>query len=293
MRPEGHCPLHPATSFLVRTLAAERLSAVVDIGANPVDGDPPYASMLSAGLCSVIGFEPQAEALASLMARKGALETYLADAVGDGGRHELKVTAASGMTSVLEPDPARLALFNGFAEWGRVDQRMEINTRRLDEIGEVAAVDLLKIDIQGGELMVFQGGRRKLARALVVHTEVAFVPLYQGQPTQGEIDLELRCLGLVPHHLAAIKRWPIAPVVYGGNFRQPMHQLLEADMVYVRDFTHADQMDDEQVKHLALIAHCVYGSSDLACRCLMELARRGVIVAAAPSGYLQLQHPVA
>ena len=30
------------------------------------------------------------------------------------------------------------------------------------------------------------------------------------------------------------------------NTRQPLNQLLEADIVYVRDFAHADSMSDEQ-----------------------------------------------
>ena len=43
-----------------------------------------------------------------------------------------------------------------------------------------------------------------------------------------------------------------------------MNQLLEADVVYVRDFTFPDKMSSEQLKHLALIAHHCYGSYDLA-----------------------------
>ena len=39
-------------------LPPDHLTAVVDIGANPIDGDPPYKGMLAAGLCTVIGFEP-------------------------------------------------------------------------------------------------------------------------------------------------------------------------------------------------------------------------------------------
>jgi hypothetical protein len=50
---------------LFKLLRPERLTAVVDIGANPIDGDPPYQSMLEKRLCRVVGFEPQSEALAS------------------------------------------------------------------------------------------------------------------------------------------------------------------------------------------------------------------------------------
>jgi len=47
---------------ITELLRPERLTAVLDIGANPIDGEPPYKGMLAAGLCTVTGFEPQAEA---------------------------------------------------------------------------------------------------------------------------------------------------------------------------------------------------------------------------------------
>src|SRR5262249_34612530 len=70
-------------------LRPQRLTAVVDIGASPIDGEPPYKPMLDAGLCTLTGFEPQPEALAELNRRKGANETYLPYAVGDGRAHVL------------------------------------------------------------------------------------------------------------------------------------------------------------------------------------------------------------
>ena len=48
---------------------------MVDVGANPIDGDPPYKTLLQKRLCRVTGFEPQAEALAVLNTRKSDLET--------------------------------------------------------------------------------------------------------------------------------------------------------------------------------------------------------------------------
>lgn len=57
---------------LAELLGAERLTAIVDIGANPTDGYPPYYHMLQSRLCTVIGFEPQPAEFAALMARKGS-----------------------------------------------------------------------------------------------------------------------------------------------------------------------------------------------------------------------------
>jgi FkbM family methyltransferase len=263
--------------LLSQSLRPARPTAVLDIGANPVDGDPPYKALLARGLCTVTGFEPHPAALAELMRRKGPFETYLPDAVGDGGTHDLHVTAASGMTSLLTPDVARLRLFNGFSDWGKVLQTLSLSTRRLDDIEAVREIDLLKIDIQGGELMVFAGGRAKLARAVAIQTEVSFMPLYEGQPCYGEIDLELRSQGFVPHSFFHVKHWAIAPMIYANNFRVGKSQLLEADVVYVRDFGRPERMDDEQLKHLSMVAHGVYDSTDLAHRCLLELAGRGAI----------------
>lgn len=123
--------------------------------------------------------------------------------------------------------------------------------------------------------MVFQNGRQKLSRAVAVHTEVSFVPLYEDQPPFGEVDLELRRQGFPPHALHAVKRWALAPVVYGGDFRIGNQQLLEADVVYVRDVGKLELMDGGQLAHLALLADAVCGSTDLARLCLAELIRRG------------------
>lgn len=42
-------------SMLSGLLRPSRMTEVVDIGANPIDGDPPYKSMLKEGLCRVTG----------------------------------------------------------------------------------------------------------------------------------------------------------------------------------------------------------------------------------------------
>lgn len=268
-------------------VCCSRLTAVVDIGANPIDGDPPYKEMLQSGLCTVTGFEPQPDALSELHRRKGPYETYLPHAVGDGETHRLRVAQESGMTSLLKPDAKRLALFNGFTEWGRVIDEIEVSTNRLDDIDEVGEFDLLKIDIQGGELMTFQHGRRKLANAVAVQTEVSFVPLYKHQPVFGHVDLELRSQGFLPHSFPAVKRWAIAPMVFGNNIRISQNQLLEADIVYVRDIAYPERLTNEQLSHLAMLAFHVFGSTDLALFCIRELSRRGAASAEAGARFLE------
>jgi FkbM family methyltransferase len=273
---------------LFRLIGPDRLTAVVDIGANPIDGDPPYKAMFERGLCTVLGFEPQMDAFAALAGRESPRETYLPWAVGDGGRHTLHLCQAPGMTSLFKPDPRMLALFHLFPEFGKVVATAEIQTRRLDDVAELAAVDFLKMDVQGSELAVLEGGRGKLAAAVAVQTEISFLPLYEGQPVFDQVDRELRRQGFVPHAFAAIKRWGIAPLVVNNDPRQALNQLLEADIVYVRDFSRPDALSDAQLGHLALIAHHCYRSHDLAMRCLALLGKRGRVDAAAPERYLQI-----
>jgi len=274
--------------LLFELLQPSRLTAVVDIGANPIDGDPPYKGMLGKGLCTIVGFEPQESALALLNQRKGPRETYLPYAVGDGAPCTLHVCRAPGMTSLLKPDVHMLSLFHLFSDFGAVVSEELVATRRLDEIVEIDALDFLKIDVQGSELQVFRAGRQKLAHAVAIHTEVSFLPLYENQPLFGEIDQELRSQGFVPHAFADMKRWAIAPLVVNGNPRQALNQLLEADIVYVRDFSRPDGLTDEQLKHLTLIAHHCYGSFDLALKCLLLLKQRGTLGKGEEQRYLRL-----
>ncbi len=280
--------IKPMNETLSDILKCEFLTEVVDIGANPIDGEPPYKPMLSTRLCRVTGFEPQESALAELLTKKSEWERYLPYAVGDGKTHTLKICQASGMTSLFEPDTTTLDLFTILKPCGEVTQRVEIQTRKLDEITEIEHLDFLKIDIQGAELAVFKNGTQKLTQTVVIQTEVSFMTLYENQPAMGEIDIELRRQGFVPHCFAAVKRWMIAPCVINNNPRQPLNQLLEADIVYVRDFSKPDLMTDEQLKQLAMIVHHCYGSFDLALRCIMLLEQRNTLPIGSQQNYLNL-----
>lgn len=271
---------------LSELLGLQHLTQVVDIGASPIDGVPPYKGLLDAGLCHVTGFEPQPEQLAQLNRTKGPHERYLPHVVGDGAAHSLQLCRSVGFASLLEPDPASLALFEYFQPLGQVLTRERVQTRRLDDIHEIEAIDFLKIDIQGGELPVFQNGRHKLAQAVFVQTEVSFVTLYKDQPAWGEVDLELRAQGFMAHCFAHIKRWPMAPAVIDGDPTKPLNQLLEADVVYIRDVRDMDTLSDEQLRHMALIAHVCYGSRDLSLRCLMALQTRKAVAEDAVTLYL-------
>jgi len=273
---------------LISLLRPKRLTAVVDIGANPIDGDPPYKDLLQKRGCRVTGFEPQPEALAILNKRKSELETYLPDVVGDGNPATLRICRAPGMTSLYKPDSKMLAHFCGFPQWGTVVREIAASTTRLDDLIGEDDLDFLKIDVQGSELTVIKNGGRCLAHAVAIQAEVSFLPLYEEQPTFAEIDQALHKLGFVLHTFAAINKRMIAPLFDEKNPYAALNQLLEADAVYVRNFTRPEAMTDEQLKHLAIIAHHCYGSFDLAANCIFHLCKRQVIAADSLENYLAM-----
>ena len=244
---------------------------VVDIGANPTQR-PPYRDLMQADQATVIGFEPDPRAYAELDPASDPNVHYVNAAVGDGKKATLHVCAMSYMTSLLCPDPASMAVFPKMAKEMEVIEKTSLQTKKLDSISEIKRVDLLKIDVQGSELTIFQNGRKKLADAVCIQTEVAFFPIYLNQPTFGDIDSELRSQGFLPHDLPVIHRNPVAP--YRAR-RRYATQLLDGDFIYLRDFRTMDDFSDQQLCQMAVIGLGFLQSADVTVRALNILATRG------------------
>lgn len=244
---------------------------VVDIGANPIAsaGRPPYQDLLDRGKARLVGFEPSREALAELLARKSAFETYLPYAVYDGTEQSLRICQSPGMTSLLEPNQSVLSCFHGFDEWAKVLGRETIETVRLDDVEEIGNLDFLKIDIQGAELEVFRHGVDRLANCLVIQSEVEFMPMYENQPLFTDVDLFLREQGFVLHRFIDQTSRVVKPLIVDNNPYAGLSQLLWADAIFIRDFTRFDRLTADQLLKTALIMHDVYNSFDIALRALL------------------------
>lgn len=259
---------------LASLLKLERLINVVDIGANPIDSDAPYKSILDAGLAKVVGFEPNPEGLSKLNAQKGPNETYLPYAVFDGTEQEIKFCHWPGMTSLLEPNTELLGYYHGFPEWGKVLERRKISTVRLDDVAEIKDIDYLKIDIQGAELEVFRNGVDRLRDCLVIQTEVEFLPMYKEQPLFSEVEMFLRSQGFVFHRFVEWQNRIVRPMLLDKNIYANLSQAFYGDAVFIKDFTKFDRLDPIALKILALVLHDVYGSYDIALRALMIRDRK-------------------
>lgn len=257
----------------------ERLTAVVDVGSLPIDGDPPYARMLDDGLCTVVGFDPQSDLRNP---RPGVMQLPLA--IGTGCDATFNVCAAAGMSSLLKPDKRYIEALAGMGELVEITGRQPVRLRALDDIPEVPHVDFLKIDAQGSEVDILASSVRKLRKSVAVMVEVSFLTLYQRQWHFGHVDTWLRDAGFIPHCFAEAKLWAIATKT--DVPRLVPNQLIEADIVYVRDFT--SSMASEQWKQMAMIAHHILGSHDLAMKAIEECAAIDAVAVEAPQIYRQI-----
>lgn len=247
---------------------------IVDVGASAIDGPVPYQPLIDAGKAHVVGFEPDPGQFEVLQKLGHSHATYLPYALGDGNDAELKICFSPGMTSLLEPDQQVLAHFHGFSEWGKVLDRKQIPTRRLDDVQEIQSIDYLKLDVQGSELPIMRAGRKKLSETLVVHTEVNFVPFYKDQPLFAELDQELRSAGFYLHRFTPIVSRVFKPVIINDDVFAGMSQSLWTDAVYVKKFTDFSKMSTVDLLKVTLILHELYNSFDLAALALYHIDQK-------------------
>lgn len=157
-------------------------------------------------------FEPVPEHLAEIERRRVAAAAdwrvwpvALAERAGTTSFHLNRQSAAS---SVLSPAASAPREFWGEAEARELEVRMET----LDAwVGEHAlpAPDFLKLDVQGLEARVLQGGERTIRQARRVVVEVSLHPIYQGQALMGDVFKTLTDWGFVLDDAGeALRRWP-------------------------------------------------------------------------------------
>ncbi len=264
------------THWLIKTLMADGLTHVVDVGANPIE-PVPYGDLLKMGGCKVTGFEPGKVAFEKLQKIKGKNETYHNFAVGDGQTRKLYFTKHDSMSSFYKGDFKGAAFLRRFGPSMEVVGEEDLPTVALDQ-SDVPDFDLLKIDIQGGETIVFDGASKKLARAVAVIPEVRWYQLYEGEPMFAGLDSDLRARGFALHKFM-FNKGLILPNSQFEHMEPEAsgNQLIDGDAVYIRDLKNPDAYSDNDLKHLAILSDAVWFSFDLTLRCLDMLIQRGAI----------------
>jgi FkbM family methyltransferase len=157
---------------------------VVDIGAN--EGNWTAQLLRVFPRAEVIAAEPGPEPRAILEQRFADRPNVLIDprAVSDTtGTAEFHVTRWSVFSSLLPPAAALHELYG--ANWSPTEEldTVQVDTVTFDELVGEQHVSVLKLDVQGAELAVLNGGREALQHTDCVIVEVLFVPHYEGDTT--------------------------------------------------------------------------------------------------------------
>lgn len=281
-------PEEARLSLLRDMLRPERLTIVADVGASPIER-PPYAFLLEQGACEVWGFEPQPNELDRLVSRAGQNEHYLPLAIGDGTIKRLYMTKHSGFTSTLRPNKDTSRALNRWRRDIRIESEVEVQTARLDDVQGLPDFDLLKIDIQGGEVDVFRNATARLGRAIAVVTETAAIPIYQDQPLLGDQMICMRGLGYDLHKFAFLRH-----VAFRGSLNAALpkrgygDQITDGDAIFVRALLDLGAHETEALKHLCILADFVFDSPSLALKSLEFLIDRDVVGRADAQRYADL-----
>lgn len=262
---------------LLRSEADPLRVNIVDIGASSHGQlTEPYAPLMQADLAIVIGFEPDTEAHAKLceIYADNKSYRYLPYFVGKGGPATYYETNWFMTGSLYKPNKPLLDAFFQLGDVVQLVAEHPVNTVSLDELSDLGSVDMIKIDVQGGELDVFKGGIKALADALVIWTEVEFVELYEGQPLFAEVEQFLRAQGFIFHCFTGIVPRSFKPLILKDNPYAGIKQAIWSDAVFVRDFQKLDRLSNQQLKKLAAILDTVVQSPDFCLLVLKELDQR-------------------
>jgi FkbM family methyltransferase len=155
--------------------------------------------------------------------------------------------------------PANQSFLDQFPQSERFQpvQEIPLQGRAIDSIagGEgLPDIDFIKVDVQGAELAILQGGEKTLAAGLIgLEIEVEFAEMYKGQPLFGNVDSFVReKLGLELWDLQTVHWKYQAGMKVAGPTKG---RLIFGDALYLRPLTNIqlwlDELPDQVAKEKA------------------------------------------
>lgn len=235
------------------------------------------------GYIEAIGFEPDPAECERLNREAGSQDPPIRFLPYALARRNEEVTLYEAnwppASSIYPPNDEFLRPFPYASQLLAVKDRRRIDAHALDEICRDQELwpDCLKLDVEGAELQVLEGGERALSKALVLELEVEFAPLRAGQPLFADVDAYLRgrgwcLLGLRRVHWRRSAGLDPKTTGYGG-------QLTQADALYYNASLLNDGLSQARALKLVLILSA-YRQIDL----VLELLRApGGVLAALPA----------
>lgn len=253
----------------LQALLTNQPLTIVDIGAQNLASETHiYAPICKSSIHhKVIGFEPLLHRIKERLAQEKNDNLVLLPAfIGDGDAHTFHINAPDSTSSLLPFNESVTQKLRGLDSLYTVHTE-PAQTATLDSaLIDVRDVDLIKLDIQGAELMALRNATETLRRTLVVHCEVSFSEIYKGQPLFSEVEQHMRAAGFDLVDLYSLCRYSLK----NSNAPNAHDWLGWGDAVFFRRLEDTAHWRDWLVQ--SLIALLVYKKPSLASNLAGNLA---------------------
>lgn len=246
---------------------------ILEIGARPIgDTVEPFYPILDLFPKSTItAFEVDAELCEQLNDKAEPGLKYHPVALGRSEESRLFYQTKHPMCSSLyKPNEAVNDIYNNM-QVAKLDSVSSIETVSLDyfaNANHIESADFIKIDIQGAELDVFQGGTNTLSEVVFIVSEVEFIPLYIDQPLFGDVSSFLAENGFMFHKFLGTGGRMLKPVTVPQNPNFSTQQMW-SDAVFIKNILKIAELAPAKLLKMGLLAY-IYGSPDITFCCFKK-----------------------
>lgn len=225
-------------------------------------------------------FEPEAEAARELKESTDSRTTVVPIALGgDTRRESLNLYRKRGCSSFLTANRTLAERYER-GDYFICDDSVFVETQTLDNAAhsyDFLDAAFIKIDVQGAELSVFNGGPQLLDNSVVaIRTEVSFISLYDNQPLFSDIAHMLARHGFSPYQFLEMHAWRRdTRTKYPNVLREQKSmspelsrgQMVHGDVLFMKEIE--DMGDVPSRARLGLIAYA-FGHLDVTARALSD-----------------------
>ncbi len=186
--------------YLLKKLSTNKSPVIFDIGASDGSSIIDFKKLFPDS--KIFSFEPFPGSYQNLAAVsqqfKGSWHFEMALSDQD-GLINFFVNKSKATNSIFSPKTT-----NSFIDAHAIfEKKIQVKSKMLDtflEENRILEIDILKIDVQGGELKVFQGAKKTLENKLIkiIYTEIWFLEGYDRQPLFHDIASYLASYGYFP-----------------------------------------------------------------------------------------------
>ena len=255
---------------LVQGVESTLAFTILEIGALPVEGQQePFHQLLDIFPESrIIAFEVDKDLCEQLNQKaKRGIRNFPVALGRTEERRPFYVTNHPMCSSLYKPNERLVSLYNNM-EVAMLKSIEFIETVSLDYFAKennIDSVDFIKIDIQGAELDVFQGGPNTLDEVILLVSEVEFIHQYLEQPLFGDVCSFLGKKGMMFHKFLRTGGRSLKPIVMGNDPNFPV-QYIWSDAVFIKEIFKIPDLSSSKLLKLGLLAF-IYGSPDLTHYC--------------------------